>query len=88
MAYCRICEQHPVKAEGVVCDSCVGKIHDRASGRKVDDDDPAAREFDAEMAKFGPLPSPQKSSGCAVLALAVAAVPAALAVLGAVRLLA
>ncbi len=92
MAYCRICHTSPVKAAGVVCDSCAGKIYDRSKGRPVDEDHPAVREFDSEMEKYGytPSSSSQKSnqSGCAVLVLAIAAIPAAVAVLGVIRLVA
>ena len=83
---CRICHSNPVKAEGVVCDSCVDKIYSRAKGEKVDEDHPAVQEFDSEMAKFGYPPSSSSresnQSGCAILAFAVMAIPAALAVLG------
>jgi|GEM_PF-5317545 len=92
MAYCRICHGNPVKAQGVVCEPCVQKIYARGRGDEVDEDHPAVREFDAEMAKFGlpPTYSPPapKNSGCAILVFAVAAVPAILAALGIVRLIA
>lgn len=92
MDYCRICGTSPVNAAGVVCDSCREKIYDRAKGRQVDEDHPAVREFDAEMEKFGPSPSSSsqasKQSGCAILAFAVAAVPAILTALGIIRIVA
>lgn len=91
MDRCRICHVNAVRAEGEVCDACVGKITARAAGRPSDVNDPAVREFDAEFSKFGldPNAPPRTSaqSGCAILAFAVAAVPAALAALGVVRLL-
>jgi hypothetical protein len=88
--YCRICGTSPVRAAGVVCDSCVGKITARAAGRDVDENDPAVREFDSEFAKYGTTSSPRTSNqgGCAVIAFAVAAVPAVVAALGVFRLVA
>lgn len=90
--YCRICHRNPVEAQGVVCEPCRLNVYARARGDEVDEDHPAVREFDAEMAKYGLPPTytppPPKQGGCAVLAFTVAAVPVILAALGMVRLVA
>ncbi|GAA2158490.1 hypothetical protein GCM10010403_39950 [Glycomyces rutgersensis] len=92
MATCRICDNRSVRAPGEVCDVCSGNIVARAAGRDVDENDPAVREFDAEMAKFGLPPSPsqrtQPNAGCVILLVGVAAIPVIMAALGVLALVA
>ncbi|THV24358.1 hypothetical protein [Glycomyces paridis] len=86
MAVCNICKQS-MSGPGQACALCLAKMINYAEGEYHDTDDPAVKRFNEELAKQSGPRAPQQSGGCAVVALAALAIPAALAVLGAVHLI-
>lgn len=80
MGSCNGCgDRMPSGQSGSLCALCIAKMVNYAHGDYDDENDPAVKLF---KSKRDEREQPSAQSGCAVVVLAAAAVPAALAAVG------
>lgn len=84
MASCNGCgKSMPSGESGRLCTLCIAKMVNHAHGDYNEPDDPAVKLFNEKLAEMESGKKPAQG-GCAVVALALAAVPAALIAAGVV----